>query len=76
MLDVRKLKGNQRKAGRKVFNDLRNRVLKGFGKIDEDEIRIELDERLWTGVLDADDTTAVTKLRKALAKEPTMTARH
>ena len=76
VLDVSKLSASQRAAGRKIFDDLRNRTLKGFGEIDEDEVRIELDERLWTEVLKAPDTTAVTKLRKALAREPTMTARH
>ena len=76
VLDVSKLDSSQCNAGRKIYNDLRNRELKGFGEIDEDEVRIELDERLWTEVLKAADTTAGTKLRKALAKEPTMTARH
>ena len=76
VLDVSKLSASQRTAGRKIFDDLRNRILKGFGEIDEDEVRIELDERLWTEVLKAPDTTAVKKLRKALAREPTMSARH
>ena len=76
VLDVSKLNNNQRKAGRKIFGDLRKRELKGFGEINEDEVRIELDERLWTEVLRASDADAVSQLRKALANEPTMTARH
>ena len=76
VLDVSTLDNDQREAGRKIFDDLRRRKLKGFGEIDEDEVRIELDERLWTEVLRAADTSHVTRLRKALANEPTMTTRH
>ena len=76
VLDVRKLDNDQREAGRKIFEDLRNRELKGFGEIDEDDVRIEIDERLWTDVLGAANTNALTRLRRALANEPTMTTRH
>ena len=75
VLDVDRLSEKQLAVATAVYADLTNRELQGFGKLAEDPVRLELNQRLSRDVFGispkvSDDIT------RELAREPTLHARH
>ncbi len=76
VLDVTQLDTTQLDATMKIFNDLKEQTLKPANEAWNDPVRQELDQRLFTEVLnlDADAVTQLDILRRQWCKEPTVTA--
>ena len=75
VLDVDKLSSEQLRAAVTVYEDLKGRPLEGFGDIESDPVRSELNARLCREVLGV-ESAAVEEFTRKLALEPTMHARH
>ena len=75
VLDVGKLSPEQLGAAITIYEDLKNKQLQGFSKIESDPIRRELNNRLCVQVLGI-DPAVVEELTRKLALEHTIHARH
>ena len=74
VLDVEKLSEEQLEAAISLYESLQGRQLQGFGGLEGDLVRLELNARLCEEVLGI-ESADIEELTHQLAKEPTMRAR-
>ena len=75
VLDVDQLSSEQLGEALTIYEDLKNKQLQGFSKIESDPVRRELNDRFCVQLLGI-DAAVVQELTRKLALEPTMHARH
>lgn len=78
VLDVRRLSPQQMQAACSIFDELLSSPLRPLNELDEDEVRHELDRRLWTEVLGFEASYSasggpIDLVRRKLAAEPSVT---
>ena len=78
VLDVTKLSDQQLNAARLLFDELKGADLEGFGQINTDKVRCQLNRRFVKEVLEGDPSVVayVDTLTDTLASEPLLTSRH
>ncbi len=76
VIDIDALSLAQRDAAHTLFEDMKGRQLQGFAQLAEDDVRRELDRRLFEEVLGCEAGAALDGLARILNREPTMTTRH